>query len=403
MQRHLLLIVATNALRGAAAPGQFDAEVDSQALAEAMAGAYLQAKARTGVGERFGYQLGASAALMLIGDARSIFPGRMPEPGPPLSTVAYRGYPAGAAFSVAMAVTEAFADVILPVWSQPESRDHFLDLISEIIADPQYPPRSAVTSLVNCLREFREADEELAPGPPGTAAAAAPRPAPRTIPWRPIGIAAVATSAALALLAWMIPANPRAFTGASTTTAGRSSTEDIPLPPGAPTSVSLAQRLPNTLVQLFAFVDGEGPARESQTAPGVLPAVAPAVLRINGRLVFELWLSIRDKKLPPDQLSLSVYGTAPTVVTDSHVMDNGHPGNPEPHLDAGDFIPVHAIDKDGAPTIYRFVLTAPPDRTTVGYWCGYTPKPVQILITTSDNAGAAPTTYPVYVLRDKDC
>ena len=320
-----------------------------------------------------------------------------------MSTVAYRGYPAGAAFSVAMAVTEAFADVILPVWSQPESRDHFLDLISEIIADPQYPPRSAATSLVNCLREFREADEELAPGPPGTAAAAAPRPAPRTIPWRPIGIAAVATSAALALLAWMIPAIPRAFTGASTTTAGRSSTEDIPLPPGAPTSVSLAQRLPNTLVQLFAFVDGEVPARESQTAPGVLPAVAPAVLRINGRLVFELWLSIRDKKLPPDQLSLSVYGTAPTVVTDSHVLDNGHPGNPEPHLDAGDFIPVHAIDKDGAPTIYRFVLTAPPDRTTVGYWCGYTPKPVQILITTSDNAGAATTTYPVYVLRDKDC
>ena len=49
------------------------------------------------------------------------------------------------------------------------------------------------------------------------------------------------------------------------------------------------------------------------------------------------------------------------------------------------------------------MLSAPPDRTTVGYWCGYTAKPVQILVTTSDNASAATTTYPVYVLRDKDC
>ena len=376
MQRHLLVIVATTALRGAAAPGQFDDEVDSQALAEAMAGAYLQAKASTGVGEKFGYQLGASAAVMLVRDATRIFGARMPEPGPPLSAFAYRGYPAGAAFSLALAVTEAFADVILPVWSQPESREHFLDMISEIIADPAYPPRSAVTALVNCLREFREADQQLAPGVPGPAVAPVPRPAPRTIPWRPIGIATGATAAVLALLAWTVPAIPRAFTGTGTM-AGQSPTGNIPLPSQAPTTVSLAQRLPNTRVQLFAFVDAQTPAREAQTAPGILPAVAPAVLRING--------------------------TAPTVLTDSHLMDNGHPGDPEPHLDAGDFIPVHPIDRGGAPTVYRFVLSAPPDRTTVGYWCGYTPKPVQILVTTSDNASAATTTYPVYVLRDKDC
>ncbi len=79
------------------------------------------------------------------------------------------------------------------------------------------------------------------------------------------------------------------------------------------------------------------------------------------------------------------------------------PSIAEPRLDAGDFIPVPPIDPGGAPTIYRFVLSAPPDRTTVGYWCGYTAKPVQILVTTSDNASAATTTYPVYVLRDKDC
>ena len=354
------------------------------------------------MGEKFGYQLGASAAVMLVRDATRIFGARMPEPGPPLSAFAYRGYPAGAAFSLALAVTEAFADVILPVWSQPESREHFLDMISEIIADPAYPPRSAVTALVNCLREFREADQQLAPGVPGPAAAPVSRPAPRTIPWRPIGIATGATAAVLALLAWTVPAIPRAFTGTGTM-AGQSPTGNIPLPSQAPTTVSLAQRLPNTRVQLFAFVDAQTPAREAQTAPGILPAVAPAVLRINGRMVFELWLSIRDKKLPPDQLSLSVYGTAPTVLTDSHLMDNGHPGDPEPHLDAGDFIPVHPIDRGGAPTVYRFVLSAPPDRTTVGYWCGYTPKPVQILVTTSDNASAATTTYPVYVLRDKDC
>ena len=89
-------------------------------------------------------------------------------------------------------------------------------------------------------------------------------------------------------------------------------------------------------------------------------------------MVFQLWLSIRDPHLPPDQLSLSVYGTAPTVVTDSHLMaDADHPAAPEPHLDAGDFIPVHTIDTGGSPTIYQFVLSAPPDRTTVGYWCGY--------------------------------
>ena len=47
LQRSLLLLVATKALRGAAAPGEYDAMVNGQALAEAMDAAYLQAKART--------------------------------------------------------------------------------------------------------------------------------------------------------------------------------------------------------------------------------------------------------------------------------------------------------------------------------------------------------------------
>ena len=406
LQRSLLLLVATNALRGAAAPGQYDAMVNGQALAEAMDAAYLQAKARTHPVDKFGYQLGGCAAVMLIQDAGAVFPGRMPDPGPPLGTVAYRGYLAGAAFSLAMAVTEAFQDVILPVWSQPDVRDHFLDLVDEIVADPDYPPRAAITSVVNCLRQFREADEQLAAPPPETMPAPADRSRPRSIPWRPIGITALATVAVLGLLQWMIPTIPYAFLpgGRTGTAAGQAPADPIPLPPGAPTTVSLAQRLPNTKVQLFALADGPSPARGAQTVPGVLPQVSAPVLRINGRMVFQLWLSIRDPHLPPDQLSLSVYGTAPTVVTDSHLMaDADHPVAPESHLDAGDFIPVHTIDTGGSPTIYEFVLSAPPDRTTVGYWCGYTAKPVQILVTTSDNASAATTTYPVYVLRDKDC
>jgi len=182
LQRSLLLLVATNALRGAAAPGQYDAMVNGQALAEAMDAAYLQAKARTHPVDKFGYQLGGCAAVMLIQDAGAVFPGRMPDPGPPLGTVAYRGYLAGAAFSLAMAVTEAFQDVILPVWSQPDVRDHFLDLVDEIVADPDYPPRAAITSVVNCLRQFREADEQLAAPPPETMTAPADRSRPRSIP-----------------------------------------------------------------------------------------------------------------------------------------------------------------------------------------------------------------------------
>lgn len=312
IQRNLLLIVATNALRGAAQPGQFEAEVNEQALAEAMASAYLQAKARTNVGEKFGYQLGACAAVMLIQDADTIFPARMPDPGRPLSAFAYRGYPAGAALSLAMAVTESFQGVILPVWCQLDARDQFLDHVNEIISDPEYPPRSAITSLVNCLREFKEADDQLVSLPPGTPPPAPNPSKPRSIHWRRIGTAVLATIAVLALMQWMIPAIPQAFVEdtTTTTTSGQPPADPIPLLPSAPTTISVAQRLPNTQVQLFAFADSQNPTRESQTVPGLLPQVAAPVMRINGRLVFELWLSIRDKNLPPDQLSLSVYGTA---------------------------------------------------------------------------------------------
>ncbi len=405
IQRNLLLVVATDTLRRAAAPGQFDAEVNHEHLGEAMVRAYHAAKAVskvTQVGEKFGYRLGACAAVTLIRDAESIFPDRIPDPGEPLGDFAYRGYLAGAAFCLAISVTECFAEVILPVWCQTEVRNHFLDHVNEIIEDPQYTQRSAVTALVECLGEFQEAGHQLAPGPP-----VPPGPEPTRLPrWWHIGAAVVATIVVFGLIQWMIPPIPRAFVKNATrsSTPGQPAADSIPPLPSARTTSSLAQTLPNTQVQLFVFADGRDAQRGSETVPGLLPEVAAPVMRINDHLVFQLWLSIRDKTSPPDQLSLSVGGTSPTTVSDSHLMlDKDHQGDAEPHLDVGDFIPVPAIAKDGAPTIYQFVLNAPPDRRTVGYWCGYNAKPVQILVSTNDNAVAATTTYPVYVLRDKDC
>ncbi|HUO37863.1 MAG TPA: hypothetical protein VMU34_08490 [Mycobacterium sp.] len=407
LQRDLLLIVATQTLRRAAAPGQFDAEVSDEDLREAMVRAYHAAKAVskvTGVGEKFGYRLGASAAVTLIRDAGSIFPVRIPDPGEPLGDFAYRGYLAGAAFTLAISVTECFAEVILPVWSQTEARDNFLDHVNEIIEDPQYTQRNAVTALVECLREFQEAGDQLAPGPPPPPGPHAP-PA-RSREWWHLGAAVAATIAVFALMQWLIPPIPRAFVKNATTisTTGALSADPIPPLPNAPTTVPLAQTLPNTRVQLFAFVRNPSAAPDAQTVPGLLPQVAAPVMRINDHLVFQLWLSVRDKAVAPDQLSLSVGATSPTSVSDSHLMlDRYHEGDVEPHLDSGDFVPVRPIAKDGAPTIYQFILNAPPDRLAVGYWCGYNAKPVQILVSTNDNAVAATTTYPVYVLRDKDC
>ena len=127
-----------------------------------MVRSYHAAKAVTRVGETFGYRLGACASVALIRDAPAIFPRRVPEPGAPLGDFAYRGYLAGAAFVLAISVTECFAEVTLPVWHQTEARDNFLDHVNQIIDDPEYTQRNAVLALVDCLHEFREAGDQLA-------------------------------------------------------------------------------------------------------------------------------------------------------------------------------------------------------------------------------------------------
>ncbi len=366
-----------------------------------MVRSYHAAKAVTRVGETFGYRLGACASVALIRDAPAIFPRRVPEPGAPLGDFAYRGYLAGAAFVLAISVTECFAEVTLPVWHQTEARDNFLDHVNQIIDDPEYTQRNAVLALVDCLHEFREAGDQLTAGPPVTARSAPETTRPRR--WWQLGAAAAAVIAVIAVVLWMIPISP--FGGQANVPAPEHLTASAVLPlPDATTVVPLTQALPNTRVQLFVLAGSGAASVDAQTAPGILPRVQAPVMRINDRLVFQLWLSVKDIHAASDRLAISIGATSPTAVTDSHLMmDRNREGSAQPQLDSGDFVPVPPVAADGSPTIYQFVIDAPPDRRTVGYWCGYNAKPVQILVSTNDNAVAVATSYPLYVVRDKDC
>lgn len=215
----------------------------------------------------------------------------------------------------------------------------------------------------------------------------------------------------IGLTQWFVPSIPEAITKAS----GRSvaptpAVTAIPVLPDAPSSVSLAQTLPNTNVQLFAFPQSATPDPRTSTAPGLLPAVNAPVMQIKGNLTFQVWLSVRDKKRPPDTLMLSAGATYPTRVSDSHAMlDKDRQGDAEPRLDTQDSdkdvenVQVPSLSPD-TPTIYQFVVTAPLDKGVVGYWCGYNAKPLQILVSTTDSAAAwAITSYPLYVVRENDC
>lgn len=149
-----------DSLQGSAAPGQFAAAVNEDALGEAMRRAHHLARSLRPT-EKLGYRLGASTAVTLIRDFELIFPEGPPQPGKPLGEFSYRGYLPGAALALATSVAECFADVLLPVANQKDARDHFLDHVHRIIEDVGFTNRNAATSLVECLNEFHPAETLL--------------------------------------------------------------------------------------------------------------------------------------------------------------------------------------------------------------------------------------------------
>ena len=399
--------VATAALGAAAAEGQFDALVDDRNLRDATWDAYRQAKTQASPEDDLTYLIAAAAAVMLIRQRRKIFcRDGEPQISEKLSELSDYGYIIAGSLLLAVTLLE---DANIPVDAQPQERTNLLNhLVAVQDQDVStYSTPNAVATIARCLQEFKDLKSlaSATPGPPpdrdGFSASHLVAAA---------GAAVVVALVVGGLMVWKVPP-VRQFLGggaesaasAGTPGGGAGPSDPIALLPKHSPTVALSQTLPNTVVQLFAFPSSADPSRETQTVPGYLPPVDGPVMAISDRLTFEVRLSIRDKGLPPDTLSLSINAVSPTVITEAELLANrDHAEEFKPTLNVGDPVAVPAIAKDGTPTVYRFVLAALPSApTTNGYWCGYTPKPVSILVTKGDNYESAITSYPVYVVRDE--
>ncbi len=395
-----LLHVAIATLSIAAASDRFVALVDAPNLQQAMADALRQAKTQqVHPDDDLDYLIAAAAAVMLIRQRRRIFcRGDEPELSPQLGNTADFGYVVNGALGLAVMILDD-AGIDIPVDAQPRSRTFLLNHLNTV--DQQdvsaYPTPNAVDAIARCLREFK--NQSSSP----------PRDPPRQFSMHHL-LAVVGATAAIVLLVvgLIVWRAPTVVGGAESSASAMSSPASVPsidpiaLLPNNPPTVRLTQALPNTVVQLFAYPDNTDRSSTSETVPGMVPPVDGPVMAINNRLTFEVSLSIRDKGTPPDTVSLAVNAVSPTVITEGQRVGNHHyPRTNEAGLDSGSPVPVPPLTTD-EPTIYRFVLAAPPSsRTANGYWCGYTPKPVSILVTRGDNDESVITSYPVYVVRSE--
>lgn len=407
---HRLVVIAATVLRSTAVEGQFDVLIDAQNLHEAMWDAYRQAKAQQASPEdNLTYLVAAAAAVMLVRQRRKIFcrNGEPEASAQKLSDILDYGYIVGSSLLLAMSVLDDF-DVNVPINAQPQARTNLLNHLSGVDVKnvTQYPTPSAVATIARCLQEFKDLKS--------LAAAAPVLPTDRNgFSARHLmaaaGAAAVVVLVVAGLMVWQVSpvreflgSGTNAEASAGTPNGGAPPVDPIALLPEHPPTVALSETLPNTVVQLFAYPSGTDPNRATETVPGHLPPVDGPVMAINDRLTFEVWLSIRDKELPPDTLSLSINAVSPPVITESKLLANrDHAEEAKSTLNEGAPVAVPPIAKDGTPTIYRFVLAAIPSTTTNGYWCGFTPKPVSILVTKGDNYESVITSYPVYVVRDE--
>lgn len=400
-----LATIATSVLRSTAVEGQLDNLLDDRNLHEAMGDAYRQAKTQqASPEEKITYLIAAAAAVMLVRQRRKVF-GRNGEPeasAQKLSDTLDFGYIIASSLLLAVAVLADF-NVDIPVDAQPQMRTSLLNHLSEVEAQDvaTYPTPNAVATIARCLQEFKDFK---------SLAAAVPAPPPERGRFSAGHLAAVGTAAAVVfavigglVVSQVTPSETEAAASAGTPDGTGVPVDPITFLPEHPPTVTLSQTLPNTDVQLLAFPASADPSRDAQTVPGYLPPVDAPVMAINDRLTFEVHLTIRNKKLNPDTLSLSINAVTPTVITESELLANrDHAGEPLPSLNMGNPVAVPPIAKDGTPTIYRFVLAALPSKPTEnGYWCGYTPKPMSILVTKGDNYESAITSYPVYVVRDE--
>ncbi|MAT05315.1 MAG: hypothetical protein CL424_09770 [Acidimicrobiaceae bacterium] len=391
--------IATTTLSITAMPEQFEDLVDEPNLQQAMSDAYRQAKTQQAHPEEgLDHLIAAAAAVMLVRQRRRIFcRGAEPELSPQLSIWGDFGYAVVSALCLAVNILDN-TGIDIPVDAQPRSRAGLLHHLATV--DEQavgaYPTANAVETIARCLHEFKDQSSTPPPEPP------------RQFSMRQLLTTAGATALVMLLVGlavWQVPAlagSAGQVTTSDPPSASAPVASPIALLPKNPPTVPLSQTLPNTVVQLFAYPDNAEPDAKTETVPGLVPPASGPVMAINDRLTFEVWLSIRDQHSPPDTVSLAINAVSPTTIMEAQrIANRDYPGKPEADLDDGSSVPVPRIAVDGTPTIYRFVLAAPPSNNTIGYWCGYTPKPVSILVTKGDNDESVITSYPVYVVRDE--
>lgn len=173
----------------------------------------------------------------------------------------------------------------------------------------------------------------------------------------------------------------------------RTTSRSVPAAPSA--GFSGTALLKNTRVSLAALTaDG----REVQA--GQLPTFAPLTIEVDHGITFRLRFSMIDRQESRDNLTFFIQPLDPVKVQGAHqVLPTGLQSLSG--LDTGNdalVVPGPAVAEDGTYATYEFVLAALTGQLNNGYFCGYTPKPVTVIVSSNSNDLAIP--YPVFIKRD---
>ncbi|GEM_PF-1910776 len=449
---------AINALRIAATKGtDVDAILREPALREAMRRAVQTANAHADVDDDLGRRQGACAALYLIQGASEIFedPAKLPDTPRDLRGI---GYLAGAASvlaeTVAYRLNSAGAQAAKRVhWRARQHLNRTLAQVRQDFDDNQ--PRqtwwdTAFERIIAALKDYHLSEEDFQTRPqpvvePYKTPAITPieegddsndsDPRPRRQPLRAVGnwlrlhwgqlklvaLTVAVTTVVLVVVAGAFPAIPRELFDLQAEEAQPEAPAGSPVipPPPLPPRISEVQApnaLPNTNVRLFLMSDGANPVPTSQTLNGALPEVqAATVPSVYQRVTFQIWLSVREEKMDPDnktnKLFVSIQVPPPMAVEQAMRMtDPSHKGEDADELETlpdgsgGGRVEIPPLIW-GTEVIYQFDVIARPTETNSGYMCGYNPKYVQVQIQREgiDSRSAVVTPYPLYVARGENC
>lgn len=132
---------------------------------------------------------------------------------------------------------------------------------------------------------------------------------------------------------------------------------------------------------------------------GALPSFPTMVIPMDKGITFEVAFAKRHLDQSSDFVQFFVNGIAPATIDQSHRMRNAAEPEGDNLGDLSDPLTVKGLPDDGSPVVYQFHMTAT-RAVNIGYWCGYNPKPVTVVVIANNNPAGATVPYPVSVSRD---